>query len=100
MNLHLLRQHYDSKDRISNLPLQIYDNQRRVKELIDMDELNGEDKKGIDVPFFDFEIVLKATDHFSEANRLGKGGFGPVYKVVYILLNIFYLVSNDKYIHL
>ncbi|XP_042028334.1 G-type lectin S-receptor-like serine/threonine-protein kinase At1g11330 isoform X2 [Salvia splendens] len=32
-----------------------------------------------DVPLFKFEELANATNSFSEANRLGKGGFGPVY---------------------
>lgn len=30
---------------------------------------------------FEFREVIKATDNFSEENKLGEGGFGPVYKV-------------------
>ncbi|XP_047939368.1 G-type lectin S-receptor-like serine/threonine-protein kinase At1g11330 [Salvia hispanica] len=33
-----------------------------------------------DIPLFKFEELASATDNFSEANRLGKGGFGTVYK--------------------
>ncbi|KAL9243552.1 hypothetical protein vseg_017427 [Gypsophila vaccaria] len=33
-----------------------------------------------DVSFFNFDIVASATDFFSEENKLGQGGFGPVYK--------------------
>lgn len=33
---------------------------------------------------FDFAQIQKATCNFSEENKLGQGGFGPVYKV-YIL---------------
>lgn len=36
----------------------------------------------LDVPFVDLECILAATDNFSDANKLGKGGFGPVYKVI------------------
>lgn len=31
--------------------------------------------------FFDLQELEIATDLFSEKNRLGHGGFGPVYKV-------------------
>ncbi|CAL5410968.1 unnamed protein product [Camellia sinensis] len=34
---------------------------------------------------FDFRTIRNATDNFSHANKLGEGGFGPVYKGV--LLN-------------
>ena len=30
---------------------------------------------------YDFSQVLEATDNFSEENKLGQGGFGPVFKV-------------------
>lgn len=58
-----------------------YDSERHVKDLIDMDGLEERDNEGIEVPYFDFESILVATDHFSDANKLGKGGYGPVYKV-------------------
>ncbi|XP_060209560.1 G-type lectin S-receptor-like serine/threonine-protein kinase At4g27290 isoform X2 [Lycium barbarum] len=45
-----------------------------------INDLTNEDENIIDVPFFSFESILAATDHFSEANMLGRGGFGPVYK--------------------
>ncbi|XP_021287440.1 receptor-like serine/threonine-protein kinase SD1-6 [Herrania umbratica] len=32
------------------------------------------------LPFFSFESVSAATDNFSVTNKLGEGGFGPVYK--------------------
>jgi len=31
---------------------------------------------------FDFITILQATDNFSLANKIGEGGFGPVYKVI------------------
>ncbi|XP_059292301.1 G-type lectin S-receptor-like serine/threonine-protein kinase At4g03230 isoform X1 [Lycium ferocissimum] len=42
--------------------------------------ITEDDKKRIDVPFFNLKSILVATDNFSDANRLGQGGFGPVYK--------------------
>ncbi|KAL7213438.1 hypothetical protein ACSBR2_016044 [Camellia fascicularis] len=33
-----------------------------------------------DFPSFQLDIVFAATEHFSEKNMLGEGGFGPVYK--------------------
>lgn len=37
-------------------------------------------KKEVKLPLFSFASVAAATDNFSEANKLGEGGFGPVYK--------------------
>lgn len=82
------------EDRESTLALQYYDSQRHVKDLMDSVEFKEEDKKGIDLPFFDFESILAATDSFSEANKLGKGGFGPVYKVTLILLETSFKVTT------
>ncbi|KAK8612550.1 hypothetical protein V6N13_092663 [Hibiscus sabdariffa] len=38
-----------------------------------------------DVPYFDLSTIAAATNNFSSDNKLGQGGFGPVYKGV--LLN-------------
>ncbi|KAL3532371.1 hypothetical protein ACH5RR_005892 [Cinchona calisaya] len=38
-------------------------------------------KKGDDeLPYFSLSSIRVATDDFSDANKLGQGGFGPVYK--------------------
>ncbi|WRX26472.1 Protein kinase domain - like 10 [Theobroma cacao] len=34
-----------------------------------------------ELPVFDLNSILVATDNFSITNKLGQGGFGPVYKV-------------------
>ncbi|KAL2475483.1 Receptor-like serine/threonine-protein kinase SD1-8 [Abeliophyllum distichum] len=34
----------------------------------------------VDLPLFDFSTIVMATDKFSDANKLGQGGFGCVYK--------------------
>jgi len=37
---------------------------------------------GIDLPLYDFATVSVASNHFSQTNKLGEGGFGSVYKVM------------------
>ncbi|KAK6785031.1 hypothetical protein RDI58_018486 [Solanum bulbocastanum] len=46
----------------------------------DEDLITEDDKKRIDVPFFSLNSILVATENFSNASKLGRGGFGPVYK--------------------
>ncbi|KAL8107844.1 G-type lectin S-receptor-like serine/threonine-protein kinase At4g27290 [Apium graveolens] len=38
------------------------------------------DKNNLELTFFQLDTILKATDNFSPATKLGQGGFGPVYK--------------------
>ncbi|KAI3459805.1 hypothetical protein Pfo_016468 [Paulownia fortunei] len=40
----------------------------------------GPDQTHSDLPFFHLSVILEATNHFSSSNKLGEGGFGPVYK--------------------
>ena len=35
-----------------------------------------------ELPIFPLSLALEATRHFSDENKLGEGGFGPVYKVL------------------
>uniref|UniRef100_A0A6N2MW97 non-specific serine/threonine protein kinase n=1 Tax=Salix viminalis TaxID=40686 RepID=A0A6N2MW97_SALVM len=37
-------------------------------------------KEDMELPSFDLATIVKATDNFSSNNKLGQGGFGPVYK--------------------
>ncbi|KAL1184855.1 hypothetical protein V6Z11_A01G074400 [Gossypium hirsutum] len=37
-------------------------------------------KDDMELPVFDLSTIVKATDNFSDDNKLGQGGFGPVYK--------------------
>ena len=39
-------------------------------------------RRNSNLPLFDLKTIIAATDNFSISNKLGQGGFGPVYKVV------------------
>lgn len=43
-----------------------------------------------DFPYIDLGSLCVATKNFSDSNKLGQGGFGPVYKVVIELKLIHY----------
>jgi hypothetical protein len=36
----------------------------------------------LDLPVYDLETIAEATEGFSADNKLGEGGYGPVYKVL------------------
>ncbi|TKY49016.1 G-type lectin S-receptor serine/threonine-protein kinase SD1-1 [Spatholobus suberectus] len=42
--------------------------------------INEEHKEDMELPVFDLSRIAIATDNFSVNNKLGEGGFGPVYK--------------------
>lgn len=47
----------------------------------DSNEIGSAKREGHDLHIFSFESILAATNNFSSGNKLGEGGFGPVYKV-------------------
>lgn len=66
------------------------DTEKRIKHYMNPGEFEEEDGEGIDVPFFDFDSIIAATDGFSDYNKLGQGGYGPVYKVIQELVLFFF----------
>ncbi|KAK9281944.1 hypothetical protein L1049_004853 [Liquidambar formosana] len=46
----------------------------------DSNETGNNREKGHQVKVFSFASIMAATDNFSSENKLGQGGFGPVYK--------------------
>ncbi|KAK9706607.1 hypothetical protein RND81_07G138500 [Saponaria officinalis] len=56
---------------------------RKIKQaernITSLDILEGDDRLN-ELPFFKFRQLAVATNNFHESNKLGQGGFGPVYK--------------------
>ena len=59
--------HVNSSPIISGITRKDYDNEGRNEDM--------------ELPLFDFMAIANATCNFSSNNKLGEGGFGPVYKV-------------------
>ncbi|XP_049382388.1 cysteine-rich receptor-like protein kinase 44 isoform X1 [Solanum stenotomum] len=54
---------------------------RRKRKLVNEIQSTSVDDTSIAESFqYDFSAIRAATDDFSDANKLGEGGFGPVYK--------------------
>ncbi|PPD87997.1 hypothetical protein GOBAR_DD15062 [Gossypium barbadense] len=57
---------------------------RKFKDEVEDKNLNGREDKDenedMELAVFEFGTIAQATDSFSFINKLGQGGFGPVYK--------------------
>jgi hypothetical protein len=52
-------------------------------------DMKKREKKDAELPLFSYNSVAAATNNFSATNKLGEGGFGPVYMVRLIsLINV------------
>lgn len=51
---------------------------------------------GSELPLFGFSVVAIATNNFSDANKLGEGGFGIVYKVAFLCLFKWKILKVDS----
>lgn len=59
------------------LGLMLYTRKKKRKEKGDMST-----QQDFELPLFDLSTISRATDNFSLNNKIGEGGFGPVYKVI------------------
>ncbi|XP_028055731.1 G-type lectin S-receptor-like serine/threonine-protein kinase At1g61370 [Camellia sinensis] len=58
-----------------------------------------ENMQSSELPIIGLDKVLVATDNFSTTNKLGKGGFGPVYKVI-VMPCFLEIISISKHQHM
>jgi len=56
------------------------------------------EKEDVDLAtIFDFSTITSATNHFSNKNKIGEGGFGPVYKVKSLFItNLIYQLNSPR----
>ena len=50
-------------------------------------EIQNCERDDLDLPLFDLPTLEQATENFAEKNKIGQGGFGPVYWVIISRLN-------------
>lgn len=55
------------------------------------DQITDGETEDLELPHFEFAKIVNATNNFSIKNKLGQGGFGPVYKVCLLM----YKNSNE-----
>lgn len=60
---------------------QLHHNNFTEQNNTNITSLSGGERDGIDLPLYEFVTLRSATNNFSKENKLGEGGFGPVYKV-------------------
>jgi len=56
--------------------------------------INKSKNDDLDLPLFDFATILDATNNFFLSNKLGEGGFGPVYKVTMLTTTLSFSLNK------
>ncbi|KAL8112918.1 hypothetical protein AgCh_020288 [Apium graveolens] len=78
---HMKQEAGESNEDLLYLNLEISSKQNTDSNNIDAgSSILGREKKGFNLPQFSFSSISAATNNFSPENKLGEGGFGPVYK--------------------
>ncbi|XP_043810805.1 G-type lectin S-receptor-like serine/threonine-protein kinase At4g27290 isoform X2 [Manihot esculenta] len=54
--------------------------QEKMRSVIGRGYYDQSRNEDLELPIVDLMTIMKATDNFSSENKLGEGGFGPVYK--------------------
>lgn len=68
----------------------------RLRHNSEQEETKETDKEDVELPLIDLDTIVTATNNFSINNKLGEGGFGPVYKMNYDVNFTNSLDFNDK----
>lgn len=67
---------------IINLKLLTYTLSEKSNFSIREDQQSGMQVDDRDLPVFNLSTIAKATNNFTIDNKIGEGGFGPVYRVI------------------
>ncbi|KAL8157011.1 hypothetical protein AgCh_001931 [Apium graveolens] len=70
----------ETSENLLYLNLEISSKQNADSDGITTSSTEGSEQKVFNLPHFSFSSISAATNSFSSANKLGEGGFGPVYK--------------------
>ncbi|KAK9209464.1 hypothetical protein WN944_001830 [Citrus x changshan-huyou] len=63
-----------------NTAFHLYLQQEKTENNRETDQENEDQNIDLELPLFELATIANATDNFSINNKLGEGGFGPVYK--------------------
>jgi hypothetical protein len=69
----------------------LFDTREAYKKFSGQDNVNQ--LKLQELPLFNFQELASATNNFHQSNKLGQGGFGPVYRVMVAIVEGYYLTT-------